>query len=290
MAGSCNLGYAQLVRDQVDACRFEAPGGGSKGIGAAQQGLLAEIESVGAIDPSRNQAFIGPRNGLAVIQFGFIEYLATTVIDEQALFIADPFYDQAHALASDLLASTELGTRNGCAVHGVLTQDACRCVQELHASPFDPDQGAQSELGFGIRDVTLTRNQGHQDSGMFGGARDYPRSASIHKHESSKSPIKFLCSSLNCRDHGVSKPSLKIGSPATGATNTPVPHSIRLSPTGCSAAMKATSPASLMSGAPLKIGQEVGLSMCWPILAWPRSVLTGSPLPTTRLSVCPSPT
>ena len=45
-------------------------------------------------------------------------------------------------------------------------------------------------------------------------------------------------------------------SPVTDATNTPLPHSIWLLPSGCRPATKTTSPLSLRPGAPLKTGKR----------------------------------
>src|SRR5690606_3367512 len=91
---------------------------------------------------------------------------------------------QAESLAGDLLPDPEFGARDWRAVHRVLAQDARSRIEELHAASFNSDQRAESEFGFGIRDVALTRNQSHQ--------------CSVHSGESAIIPCPGAGINTNC--------------------------------------------------------------------------------------------
>src|SRR5690606_38314656 len=164
----------QLMRNQIDARRLKPPGWRTQGIGTTEQRLLAEIEPVGTIDTSGYETLVGARNGLAVIELGFIEGFASAAIDEQPLFLGHAFDDQTETLAGDFLPDPEFGTRDRRAVYRVLAQHARGCVEKLHAASFDADQRAKTEFRFGVRDIALTRNQSHQCSAHFRRVFDYP--------------------------------------------------------------------------------------------------------------------
>jgi len=86
----------------------------------------------------------------------------------------DAFDREVLTLAADLLADAELGPDQRRRVRGVVAQHSGLGEQDLDAASLDAQDGAESELGFGIGDPALTGGEMHQQAVPDGGGADYP--------------------------------------------------------------------------------------------------------------------
>ncbi len=163
-----DVGNAQLMGDQVDARAGEAVGRRAHRVRAARQRLDAEVEAIGRIDTRRKQAFVGARDRLRIVEFGFRQRVLAVVIAEQALCFADALDDEIVLLSGNPLADAELGACERGGMHRVMAQDAGGGEQHLDVAPFDANDSTQPQLGFGVGDPALTGNECHEEQDESG--------------------------------------------------------------------------------------------------------------------------
>jgi len=149
------------MRDEIDARRHQAPGRRAAGFGATHQRGGAEIEAVRAVDAPRDQARIGARQILGVVEFALAEAGFGADVAQSAIMGFDTLDDEAAAAAADLVARPELGALQRRGVCRVGAQRAGRGEYDLHGAAFDAQDRAQAKLRFGQGDPTLSGREGH---------------------------------------------------------------------------------------------------------------------------------
>src|SRR5262249_8930780 len=143
------FGDAQLVRDQLHACRHQAPGRRASRVRAMQQCRRAKVEAFGTVDAAGDQARVGLRYILYIVEFAFAERVVAAEIVEYAIGRLDTFDDETAAVSGDTVAGAKLRTLQRCGVRGVGTHGSARREGNVHGALLDAQHGAESEFRLG---------------------------------------------------------------------------------------------------------------------------------------------
>ena len=161
------------MRDQVDARAGEAPRGRAHRVGAAAQRGDAKVEAVRRIDARGFEALVGARDRLRVIELGFAQRAIAGVIGVEPVVLADALDDEALLVARDALAGPEFGARQRRRMQRVMTHDARRREQHLHAARLRCAGRCRGRAR--VRHWKSSVGRGRDWHSHFDGGADYPR-------------------------------------------------------------------------------------------------------------------